>query len=347
MTMLDHPGGRLADAAKRVSVPAIAPVPANEPRPLWSVMIPVHNCAPMLQRSLGSVLAQVLPPELMQIEVVDDCSTADDPAAAARAIGGDRVSTFRQERNVGHARNFNTCIARARGHYVHILHGDDWVGEGFYRRMGELLDRHARLGAAFCRHAVTNPDGTVQRVSPLERDEPGPLAEWLPRIGGELVLQPPSMVVRRSVYEALGGFDEDMRSCGEDWEMWVRIAAFYSVGFHPEILAFYRDAEGSITKRSILTGQNVKDVRLATSRVASYLAGDGAREIVRRASESWARWGLHWASLMFERNEYRTGFVQMREALLCSRSPATLKIAAGLARFAASRFADRIREAVR
>src|SRR5215210_6047396 len=95
----------------RVPVPA---VPVGVARPLWSVMIPSFNCADYLRESLRSVLAQDPGPEIMQIEVVDDCSTSDGPEAVVAEIGRGRVGFFRQPQNVGHARNFGTCLQRSR-----------------------------------------------------------------------------------------------------------------------------------------------------------------------------------------------------------------------------------------
>ena len=310
----------------------IEEVPAGIARPLWSVMIPVFNCSEALRRSLSSVLAQAPAPELMQIEVVDDCSTRCDPEAVVSALGEGRVDFFRQPVNVGHSRNFNSCLQRARGQLVHILHGDDWVGSGFYERLQALFGAHPEIGAAFCRHTIVSPDGTVQRISPLEREEAGVLDGWTEAIAAELRLQPPSIVVRRSVYEHLGGFDTRMASCGEDWEMWVRIAATYPVAYEPLPLAFYEDGSDSLTKRSIRSGQNIRDVRRATRISRSYLKGP-ARAANARANANWADWALHWARKLFERDEYIAGLIQLKEALLCSRSNKILRHAARIAWF--------------
>ena len=65
---------------------AIAPPAGELARPRWSVMIPTFNCAERLRVTLAGVLVQDPGPEQMQIEVVDDCSTDDDPADILRAI---------------------------------------------------------------------------------------------------------------------------------------------------------------------------------------------------------------------------------------------------------------------
>ena len=109
------------------TVPKIAPIMQSNSRPFWSVMIPTYNCAEYLGQTLQSVLAQDLGSDMMQIEVVDDCSNKDDPEAVIKAVGGGRVKFHRKPKNAGPIANFNTCIERSRGRYVHILHGDDTV----------------------------------------------------------------------------------------------------------------------------------------------------------------------------------------------------------------------------
>jgi GT2 family glycosyltransferase len=300
-------------------------------RPLWSVMVPVFNGAHDLERSLRSVLHQDPGPDVMQIEVVDDCSTKDDPASVVRDIAGDRVSFHRHDRNVGHARNFNTCIARSKGKLVHILHADDWVADGFYSGMGALLEDAPDATMAFCRHTVMDPDGQVDRVSPLEAESAGVIPDWLPRIASRLTLQPPSVVVRRSSYEKVGGFDTRMKSCGEDWEMWVRLALLGPVAYLPTPLAFYQDTVGSLTKRSVRSGQNVRDVRNASDIIATYLPPDIGPALFRKARISWAEWGLYWSWKQAESGDYRAALTAMREALLCSRDKTILESARKIA----------------
>src|SRR5687768_11687461 len=92
------------------SAPTVAPITDGLPRPFWSVMIPTHDCAEYLRRTLASVLAQAPAAAEMQIEVVDDCSTRDDPEAVVSAVGGGRVTFHRHPQNAGAIANFNSCL---------------------------------------------------------------------------------------------------------------------------------------------------------------------------------------------------------------------------------------------
>ena len=186
-------------------------------------MIPTYHCARYLGETLRSVLAQDAGPDAMQIEVVDDHSTQDDPESVVREVGRGRVGFFRQPANVGITRNFATCIARSRGRLVHLLHGDDLVRDGFYASLQRAFDADPAIGAAFCRQIFVNGNGDWIDLSPLEQPRSGRLEGALERLATEQRIMTPSIVVRRDVYEALGGFDDRLR-CSEDWEMWVRIA---------------------------------------------------------------------------------------------------------------------------
>src|ERR1035441_1648128 len=132
--------------------PRVTPQAETGCSPFWSVMIPAYNRTQYLEKTLRSVLAQDPGPEEMQIEVVDDVSLVDDPEPIVRRVAGHRVSFFRNPRNIGLMPNFNNCVERARGHWVHILHTDDFVYPGFYQRLRTPLEARSDIGGAFCRH---------------------------------------------------------------------------------------------------------------------------------------------------------------------------------------------------
>lgn len=297
----------------------IPPVTGGAARPLWSVMIPTYHCARYLRETLMRLLAQDPSPELMQIEVIDDCSTTDDPAAVVAEVGQGRVQFFRQPQNVGHIRNFETCLRRAHGRLVHLLHGDDYVLPGFYERMQSAFAQNPAIGAAFCRQIFMDEDGHWHAISPVEQGESGVLDNALERLALEQRIMTPSIVVRRSVYEHLGGFDRRL-VCAEDWEMWVRIAAHYPIWYQVEPLAVYRMHSGSNTGRHVRSGADARYNCLAIEIFRAYLPAASANRIARQARETYARSALRTAAQLCARRDGMTMLAQVREALRCHRS---------------------------
>jgi GT2 family glycosyltransferase len=301
--------------------PAIPALPAGQPRPLWSVMIPTFNSGELLRQALESVLEQDPGPEQMQIEVVDDCSSEGDPAGLVQELGRGRVSFFRQPSNRGHVENFNTCLRRSRGQLVHLLHGDDLVRPGFYAKMGALFERFPEAGAAFCRYQVIDPSGALIKIHSAEQDHSGLLENWLEKIGLGQRLQPPAMVVRREVYERLGGFDRRIASYGEDWEMWVRIAAYFATAYLPEALAAYRVGGSSLTSRSFRSGQNMADYLTAVEICREHLPPGRADAIFSQARRLAARAAIRRSYRALDAGDLESPLAQVKMAWRASPTP--------------------------
>ncbi|MDZ7619370.1 MAG: glycosyltransferase [Patescibacteria group bacterium] len=253
--------------------PTIAPVARGIPRPRWSVMIPTYNCAVYLRETLQSVLAQDPGAEQMQIEVVDDVSTRDDPEAVVRELGQGRVAYFRQPNNQGAIGNFNTCIQRSRGHLVHILHGDDFVAEGFYSTLENLADRHPHAMVLATRALWIDKHGRRKSISPRVREyeqfsrDASPCYYTNP-------FATPAVVIRRQFYERSGGFLPGLKHTA-DWEMWSRSVAEGGVVMSNRVLAHYRFFDGNDTSRLMRLGENLREyLRVGTCLAARFSGFD-------------------------------------------------------------------------
>ena len=269
--------------------PEIAPLPLNTVRPLWSVMIPAYNCSGFLQDAIRSVLEQDPNVEVMQIEVVDDCSTDADVEEFVRKISKGRVSYFCQQENVGSLRNFETCINRAKGCYVHLLHGDDRVKPGFYKHLTSLFKRYPEIGAAFCAWNTIDEKDNLLKRSDIEARKPIVLDNWLYKLAEHTRVQYVAIAVKREVYEKLGSFYGVVY--GEDWEMWARIARFYPTAYTPEILAEYREHHNSISGLAFLTGNNIRDISKVIDTICGYLKKEDRKKFIKLAHKNY----IHWA----------------------------------------------------
>jgi len=238
---------------------AIDPLPEKSCRFFWSVMIPTYRPQETyLRQTLESVLSQAPGPEQMQIEVVDDASPDVDVAALVRSIAGGRVAFSRTTKNLGLAGCWNTCIGRARGQWVHILHQDDYVLPEFYQTLARAAARHPEVGLLATRSFFVDAEAVVISVSPRLKNLEGGT-----RAADDLFysapFQCPGVVVKRSVYEARGGFRTDL-AYTLDLEMWARAISATGGLLTPEVLACYRQSDSNETGRLLRTAENLRDI---------------------------------------------------------------------------------------
>ncbi|TAD73231.1 MAG: glycosyltransferase [Oscillatoriales cyanobacterium] len=315
----DRPPDRPVIRSQR---PPIPPIPAGEPRPLWSVMMPVYNPDPHeLELALRSVLDQALPPEQMQIAVVDDASDRLDVAAIVRRVGGDRVSYHRQAQNRGLLDNWHDCLSRSRGQWVLLLHQDDGLLPGFVTQMTRAIQQVGdRVGAVLCRHHHIDSAGRVIWTSELERETAGVIADWPARIAQRQRVQFSAIGVRRSAYEQVGGFDAAAASAA-DWEMWQRLASRWELWFEPQPLAVFRRHDRSTTSQLSRTGANIADTRRVIALAQAYWPADQRAAWAAAARSHYAQYALSEARDSLAQADAARAIAQLREALRCDDHP--------------------------
>lgn len=304
--------------------PRIAPLSTTATRPLFSVMIPSYNYADYMRDTLQSVLCQDPGTAEMQIEVVDDCSTRDDPETVTREIGKGRIGFYRQPRNLGIVGNFNDCIQRARGDWVHLLHGDDVVRPGFYDRARQAIRDHPEIGAWACRIIYMDDDGHWTGLSELETRTPQVLGgDFIARLLCEQRLYFAGLLVRRAVYERLGAYRPELKLC-LDWDMWKRIALHVPIFYDPLPLACYRLHPVSAYASSVRTGESVADERRSIEIANTYLPPAEAGSVRRAALKATAVRAIRTARQQWCLGYHAAALRVVHEALRCSMTPGVL-----------------------
>ena len=249
---------------------SISPITLKSDRPFWSVVIPTFNCAHYLKETLQSVLAQDPGEALMEIIVVDDHSKKDDPEAVVKEFGQGRVQFIRQEKNVGKVKNYETGLTASKGRYIHQLHGDDLVYDGFYSEMEAIFKESPSAGAAFSRTNYIDYGGRITGLTGMIQDKEGVVPDMLEKLYTQQYIQTPSMVVKREVYETIGCFDRRL-NCMEDWEMWIRIANNYPIATSNKVLAAYRSHHDNATNSNFKSGTALKTHQLICNLVDDYI----------------------------------------------------------------------------
>ena len=287
---------------------------------MLSVVIPVYKVKRegWLREALDSVLDQGLPPEQMEILIVDDAS--EDPTARRVAESyGPHVRYLRNEKNLGLVENHNRCIAEAAGEFVHILHQDDRIQPGFYDALLPSLQKNPDLVAGMTHTGFIDAEGR------LKSEEKGLQARgilecWQIKLSLQVRIQFPSIIVRRSAYQTVGGFTPSLKFAF-DWDMWNRIAALGPIWFEPRPLAQFRVHQDSATHQFGWL-ERVQDAMQTVAHMVQLLPGDQRRAIAEMAMYKFFE--RYWRLLSAGRPEDATSDQQrLMEFLLSGWADAT------------------------
>ena len=242
-----------------------------------SVVIPYRDAQAYLPEALASVEAQTAPPA--EVIVVDDGSGLEGRDLLARLEPEVRVITLPKSLGPGQARNVG--VAAATQPYVAFLDADDlWTQDkletqhAFMRAWPDLDASHTEVVFFFA-------DGTTRQREAGERE-----LSLVTALSHHVMITP-SIMIKRTSFERIGGFDPRFR-CTQDWEMQIRMAeAGFRIQYLPRVLArVRREGHGnhSANWRCYLAGH----LGILWKHRAQYLARGGWRAWLHRAAyECW------------------------------------------------------------
>jgi protein O-GlcNAc transferase len=298
----------------------LPPIKPTDRRPFWSVIVPIYERTKYLPQSLGSILSQAGGPDDLEILVQDDCSSRDFNELVAGICGG-RATYRRNPSRRGLYGNVNDALARVSGQWIHILHEDDFVEPGFYDTFRRALERQrAEVGMACCHYTnLHEADGTRWSPPPF-REGAGLLSNWMDRLAVQNPLNVPAVVYRRSVFETLGLFREDMPYTA-DWEFYVRSAVWFKWWYQPENMARFRVHSENHTGTLASQGRTAIDLRQTIEFIETYLPEEVKQRALPVARQLHGRNFLVSAWNSFQSGNSDLGLLLMRECLRLGGSP--------------------------
>jgi glycosyltransferase involved in cell wall biosynthesis len=204
------------------------------------VIIPTFNRAAFVREAIVSVLGQEYPH--LEVIVVDDGSQDHTPAVVRGC--GPQI-TYIQQPHAGVSAARNRGVAASHGEFIAFLDSDDlWQPKKVTAQVA-LFSQQPQVQACYTdeiwiRHGV--------RVNP--RQIHAKYAGWiflpsLPRC----IISPSSIMLRRTLWERLGGFDESLPAC-EDYDLWLRLTAVVPVALLPERLIIKRGGHADQLSRT-------------------------------------------------------------------------------------------------
>ena len=251
-------------------------------------MIPTYNSGRYLRETLESVLRADRGTDRMQIEVVDGGSTTDNPQAVVEELGSGRVSFHRLAVNQGPALTLNTCIARSRGIWLHILHGDDCVLPGFYEAYEHVIHSNPAALTVVGQVIIIDEHGRWKDIQgPTPALDGDVLEDFAEKQTWTQLLRAPGVVVRRSAYESIGGYCTYFRHL-LDWELYFRLAQLSPVACVRVPSSLFRVHSGSETNQLMESGSHIREPYLLLRINLERLGRDSA-------TTKEAEWRSKWA----------------------------------------------------
>lgn len=190
---------------------------------MFSVVIPTHNREALLQRALRSVAGQTL--DDYELIVVDDASRDTTPMYLA-SLPAHRCRTFRNEINLGASGSRNRGAGAAHGELIVFLDDDDELRPAALERLRQAHLAHPEADFFFGARCVHQKDLAGNHVN-SQTDDWSALSD--PLSGSRFlaltldIAASTAFTIRRSVFAALGGFDEQL-TVSEDRDLFIRLA---------------------------------------------------------------------------------------------------------------------------
>jgi len=205
--------------------------------PLISVIIPAYNAEKTIQETIESVLKQTRSD--FEVLVINDGST-DRTLEIVSRIKDERLRIFSYP-NAGVAPTRNRGLVQATGEYISFLDADDlWTPDKLEAQLKALQD-NPQAAVAYSWTDWIDESGQFLRPGG-HITETGQVYEKL--LVRDFIESGSNPLIRAEAFQDVGKFDESL-AFGEDWDMWLRLAAGYEFVAVPSAQILYRISPNS------------------------------------------------------------------------------------------------------
>lgn len=204
-----------------------------------SVIVPVYNGEKTIRETLISIIKQSFSD--IEIIIIDDGST-DSTLEVVKSITDPRIKIFSYS-NAGLATSRNRGITLANGQYISFIDADDiWTPCKLESQM-QALKEHPSCAVAYSWTDYINTDGKFLKSG----RHPTAIGDVYHKLLlGNFLENGSNPLIRINALKAVGGFDESLLAA-EDWDMWLRLSAFYEFVCVEKAQILYRVSANSMS----------------------------------------------------------------------------------------------------
>ncbi len=235
---------------------------------LVSIVIPCFNQANFLVETVESVIAQTY--ENWECIIVNDGSTDNTSEIAANLLRKykEKKIYLLETKNSGLSSARNNGIRKSKGKFFIPLDADDKLEKTFVEKTLAVIKTNPRIGFVY---------SNIQHFG--ERNDLFKLPQFnAAKLLGVDNIASVCSLVKKEVWEAIGGYNELMKEGYEDWDFWISAVKFGWIGYRiDEGLFYYRKR-----KESMLNSSNKKREKLIATIIKNH------SEVYSPESKKWA-----------------------------------------------------------
>lgn len=183
--------------------------------PKVSVILPVYNAEKYLEQAIDSILNQTF--QDLEIIICDDGSTDKTSNIIASKIPTGKVVFLQNDQNCGIVDALNKCLGYAGGKYFARQDADDFSDPSRLKIQVNFLDSFPEFGVYGTKILLIDSHGFPMDVLRY------PVRPTINDMMERCCVAHPTVMMRREVYEKIGGYDTDFNmNCCEDYDYWLR-----------------------------------------------------------------------------------------------------------------------------
>lgn len=215
--------------------------------PLVSIVVPCYNHEKYVKTTIESIIQQTY--ENIELIIIDDGSSdkSVDIIKEMATLCKDRFHRFKfiHRENKGLCRTLNEGIDLAEGKYFCSLASDDIYIENKIKIQVEFLEKNNEYG--MCYGKVLVFENSIKNTFDYNNSNKSGLI-FNDLINDGCFIPAPSVLIKKEVFKIVGKYDESLWI--EDWDMWLRIARKFKIGYIDKYFAYYRKHDSNISKQS-------------------------------------------------------------------------------------------------
>jgi glycosyltransferase involved in cell wall biosynthesis len=266
-------------------------------QPLVTIVIPTYNRLEFVQQAITSVIAQTY--MHWELIIVDDGSD-DGTAGEINSMNNIHIKVLQLKHSGNIAYLRNTGVKEGSGEWLAFLDSDDlWIPQKLEIQLNNLIREGKRWG--YGGFELMNRE--MQPI-PNKAGIYHPVSGWIAKevLTTEASVNIGTLMLKRSLFEEAGGFNEDdVLIYREDYELVIRLALRAETLAMPDLLVRVREHKGRSTnlfeygndrtaavyERFLQTNPDKELAKIARRRMAGELAEGAVKRIrARKYSEA-------------------------------------------------------------